>query len=253
MQSKPFRWSQLMSAKDYRVYVANLRAIGCPEPTIEDIVRGDVDRTFSWERSQLGLDGSGSGPWSRSREMKLIGSLLGEQRPAGETAAVAQNTENTMPGNNGGGELSPIANPAQRTGGDEIGQISVLARNTEAATPAYPLFLQNVNWSALGFSADQQAAIAQVRLQFQNEIDSLNQNSSGPANQNPDDSKALAQWQTALQTANNQLRDSLGAQAYMAYEQQQYDIYYRTHGTSLKGWEMWEAGNFNPDASSVSQ
>ena len=93
----PFRWSQLMSAKDYGLYIANLRAIGCPEATIEDIVRGDTDRAFSWERSQLGLDGSGAGPWSRSREMQLVASLLGGQPPVG-TTTLAQSTENPTEG-----------------------------------------------------------------------------------------------------------------------------------------------------------
>src|SRR5690242_2153198 len=40
-QTESFRWSQITSTKDYRLYIANLRAIGCPEVTIEDIVRGD--------------------------------------------------------------------------------------------------------------------------------------------------------------------------------------------------------------------
>ena len=74
---EPFHWSQLEAPNSYQTYIANLRAIGCPEPTIEDIVRGDAARTFSWERSQLGLDGSGAGPWSRSRELQLVASLLG--------------------------------------------------------------------------------------------------------------------------------------------------------------------------------
>ena len=46
-----------MSGKDYRVYIANLHAVGCPEATIEDIVRGDTERAFAWERNQLSLDG----------------------------------------------------------------------------------------------------------------------------------------------------------------------------------------------------
>lgn len=36
-----FHWSQVESA-DYRTYIANLRAIGCPESTIRDIIVADV-------------------------------------------------------------------------------------------------------------------------------------------------------------------------------------------------------------------
>lgn len=41
-----FQWAQLESG-DYRVYIANLRAIGCPEETIRDIVTADVEELFS--------------------------------------------------------------------------------------------------------------------------------------------------------------------------------------------------------------
>jgi hypothetical protein len=217
MESEPFRWSRLESTKDYRIYVANLRAIGCPEATLEDIVRGDADRAYSWERNQLGLDEAGAGPWSRSREMQLVASLLGGQLPT-EAAASAQSTGNSIEENSGG----------------EVAQTPVPSQGAKAEAPSYPLFLQNANWSALGFDADQQAAIAQVRQQFLGEINGLNQNPNDSAGQNsnpaiPSSSNPapLTQWQTALQNADNQLRDLLGGQGYMAYEQRQYYAWYQ--------------------------
>ena len=222
-ESKSFEWSRLTSAKDYRLYVANLRAIGCPESTIEDIVRGDTDRAFSWERSQLSLDGSGTGPWSQARETQLVASLLGGQ--PGETTTLTQGAGNPM-GANSGGEVVQTPEPSQSSG---------------AGAPRYPLFLQNVNWSALGFTADQQAAIAQVRQQFQNEFSGASQSSGDTANRNagtasssdapshpdPSSTAALTQWQMASQNAANQLQTLLGAQGYAAYEQQQYYAWYQ--------------------------
>jgi hypothetical protein len=41
-----FRWAQL-EAEDYRAYIARLRAIGCPEQTIRDIVIADVDKLLA--------------------------------------------------------------------------------------------------------------------------------------------------------------------------------------------------------------
>ncbi len=38
-------WETVESA-DYREYIANLRAIGCPEETIRDIIRADVNKLF---------------------------------------------------------------------------------------------------------------------------------------------------------------------------------------------------------------
>lgn len=40
-----FHWSEIESA-DYRVYMANLRGISCPQRTIRDIIVADVDQVF---------------------------------------------------------------------------------------------------------------------------------------------------------------------------------------------------------------
>ena len=41
-----FRWDQVES-DDYRAYIARLRAIGCPEQTIRDLVIADIDKLFA--------------------------------------------------------------------------------------------------------------------------------------------------------------------------------------------------------------
>jgi hypothetical protein len=43
--ARVFDWQTLESA-DYRTYIANLRAIGCPEETLRDIIRADVKKLF---------------------------------------------------------------------------------------------------------------------------------------------------------------------------------------------------------------
>ena len=213
--AQPFRWSQLEPGKDYRAYIANLRAIGCPESTVEDIVRGDAERTFAWERQQLNLDGTGSGPWSKSSEMELVADLLGQQHRT-EEATVQTASDSTRSDNN-----------------------EVAMTSSAQNSPSYPLFLQNPNWTALGFTSDQQAVIARVRQQFESEISGVNQNPA-EATRSPDKAsrtgslpspnpgnQPLTQWQKALGNADNQLRDLLGAQGYMAYEQQQYNQWYQ--------------------------
>lgn len=47
-----FDWQQVES-EDYRTYVKNLRAIGCPEQTIRDIVAADVLQAFSARRAEV--------------------------------------------------------------------------------------------------------------------------------------------------------------------------------------------------------
>lgn len=145
-EPKPFRWSQLESLNDYRIFLANLRAIGCPEPTVEDIVRGDTERAFSFKRRQLNLDGSGTGPWSAWRETQLVANLLGEP------LAVAAPTEQSPARD--GMPLPP---------------------------PSYPLVMQSVDLDALGLNEDQKQVIARIRQQFTDAIGGTNQNPDDPA------------------------------------------------------------------------
>src|SRR5688572_23418152 len=41
-----FHWREV-GAADYRQYIANLRAVGCPEPIIQDIIQADVNQLFA--------------------------------------------------------------------------------------------------------------------------------------------------------------------------------------------------------------
>jgi hypothetical protein len=211
----PFRWTQLDSKNDYRQFIANLRAVGCPESTIEDIVGGNVERAFAWKRAQMAVDDSGTGPWSRISEMALVGSLLG--KPA---AAVSPGSPQIA--QNGAASTQPEADNG--------------AAAPSSSGPAYPLFLaDNANWSSLGFDASEQAAIGQARQQFLNEINGANSASSGSSSQNngstpstpdPNDPAVLQQWQKALQDANDTLQASLGSQDFATYEMQEYYEWY---------------------------
>jgi hypothetical protein len=60
--NEPFNWAQAESA-DYRVYLANLRGIGCPESTVRDILIADVDDLFSGRVKTL-VDGVSGQFWN---------------------------------------------------------------------------------------------------------------------------------------------------------------------------------------------
>jgi hypothetical protein len=47
-----FEWSSLEST-DYRTYIANLRRIHCPEPTIRDLIIADVKKMYAAERKRV--------------------------------------------------------------------------------------------------------------------------------------------------------------------------------------------------------
>ena len=182
VESKPFHWSQLLSKNDdYRDFVANLRAAGCPEPTVEDIVRGDAERAFYAKRAELNVDGTASGPWSASAQIQLVAYLLGRS-PAKEMAA----------------NLAPPSPAVHRR------------RPSPVQTVSMPIVMQNIDLAALGLNNDQQQAIAEVRQNFLEQV--------GGTNPNPKDPAFLARWQQAQMEADTRLRATLGYQVYMEYQ-----------------------------------
>lgn len=61
-----FDWNAVESA-DYKKYIANLRAIGCPEETIRDIIIADVNKLFEPRRKALRPAGEGFKFWKSGR------------------------------------------------------------------------------------------------------------------------------------------------------------------------------------------
>lgn len=51
-QCPPFQWDQIEAA-DYRQYVANLRAVGCPEEVLQDILRADLNHQYAERREAI--------------------------------------------------------------------------------------------------------------------------------------------------------------------------------------------------------
>ena len=225
-ESKPFCWSQLDAGNDYRAYIANLRAIGCPESTIGDIVGGNVARAFAWKRTQLRIDDSGTGPWSRISEQALVDNLLGRQ-PSAAAAATVNAGEATTPSGTGA---------------------TADAASASSEEPTYPLFLsEKVNWSQMGFDAGEQAAIAHARQQFLSDVNvpesgsgSAAQPNEGNTGSSANDPGYIQRWQNALQTANDNLQMELGNQDFATYEMQQYYAWFQPQAVANKN-----GGNLN--------
>ena len=49
---KRFNW-ELVESSDYKQYIVNLRSVGCPEETIRDIIRADVNRLYDEKKRQV--------------------------------------------------------------------------------------------------------------------------------------------------------------------------------------------------------
>lgn len=144
--STPFRWSQLVSRNDYKAFVANLRASGCPEQTVEEIVYGDLNVVFDQMHRRLGIDGNTPGTWSDESQMKLAAYLLGQALP------------------------------------QEVAKTAPRPHKPESNLPLQtPLVMQDVDVKTLGLSDDQVQAIASVRQDFLNQTDGSDQDTNTPA------------------------------------------------------------------------
>jgi hypothetical protein len=69
-QTNDFHWSQLEST-NYQQYINNLRAVGCPEGTIKDIILTDVMRLYAQRRGQFYHNGRPFNYWETDDYRKL--------------------------------------------------------------------------------------------------------------------------------------------------------------------------------------
>lgn len=77
-KTNQFRWSQIEST-DYREYIANLRKVGCPEPTIRDIIITDIMRLYAARRGQFYHNGREFKFWETDEKRKLKAKQLEER------------------------------------------------------------------------------------------------------------------------------------------------------------------------------
>jgi hypothetical protein len=59
---EPFTWHRV-EAEDYHKYVANLRAIGCPEETVQDIIYNDVTKVYAEKLRALSRQNASGEYW----------------------------------------------------------------------------------------------------------------------------------------------------------------------------------------------
>ena len=198
-EPEPFRWSQL-DAKDYHVYVKNLRAIGCPEPTVRAIVTADVDAVYRNYGQQL-----------KANLSKLENGSL-------STQLGSFNSERAMKA-----ELQQLPDEEASKINDLLGLKPAPAQTTVAsasdANVSVPLVLQNVDVGALNLNDDQKQAIAGLRQDFLQQI--------GGTNQDPNDPAYLARWQKAQVDADNMLMGTLGNEAYTKYQLMGYQMTFK--------------------------
>lgn len=193
--AKPFRWVSIEST-NYRIYIANLRGIECPEQTIRDLITADVDASlYSPRRDQLKERMEGkikAAPEGavfaqeeykrdleqlKTEESALIASLLGTQSSEPSAGAIAT------------GYRPRAANP-----------------------PEMPLVFQDVDPAALHLTDAQVAIINGIKQDFLQQI--------GGMNQDPNDPAYRQKWMPAQRQADDMLKGMLGSTFVQNYELQ---------------------------------
>jgi hypothetical protein len=172
----PFRWNQLDS-KDYHIYVKNLRAIGCPEPTVRAIVAADVHSVYKIFGDQI--------------EKKLsdlsVGSWTNQLVLAGSEQALKSDLQH-LPDE----EAAKIA--------DLLGESPISSDHPASVVAAIPmvapLALQPLDFAAVKLDPQQIQAINDLRQSFIAKIGGSNQDTNNLAYQKL--------WQQ-LQTENDEI------------------------------------------------
>ena len=184
-----FQWSQIESP-DYLTYIANLRGIDCPEPTIRDIISADVENLFEQKRREL--RGRGLSPLDLDRELEALRQQQGDLlvRLLGAQNGLAQ--AGSSPGANGAPETS--ATPAHLP-------------TLQKVTPV-PIVLLTPDPS-LNLTASQKEDWEYLTNEFITAI--------GGLNQNPNDPEYLSRWKKALLESNERARVFFGDEAYLKF------------------------------------
>ena len=232
-EARPFRWSQIESG-DYRTYIANLRGIGCPEQTIRDLVKADVDSLYASRRQPLEEKLATSGVAGRTTIQREL-QELGNQEASAVTALLAApptapNTSSAPPvealasGSVGkepaGSTLMPLgsanAAPSASTLNMRTSQAALeatpsgAARQASPAAISLPLVFHEIDPSVVNLSPQQAQVVNDLRQKFIQNV--------GGLNQDPNDPAYSQRWQASQPQADLDLCGMLGINAFQSYQ-----------------------------------
>jgi hypothetical protein len=229
---KPIRWSQIEAA-DYPTYIANLRAIGCPEHTIRDIITADVDSQYVAQRRPLEAKLAASAAAGRfgteaelralrDQEASAIAALLGTAPAAAETASAqaeisasssvrqtpsdAAVTSQALQSSSPSGREPSVLGPCVMLGFPPSGS----AGQKPSAPVSLPLVFHELDPSVLTLSSQQQQVVNDLRQKFIQEV--------GGPNQDPNDPAYAQRWQESEPEADFDLWTMLGINAFQAHQ-----------------------------------
>jgi len=222
-EPRPFRWSQLESP-DYGVYVANLRAIGCPEQTIREIISADLADLYAAKREESGENGpvatnlppsaTAAAQQLQKQQTEVLAQLLGPDAgrmsaPAAPKATVAAAP---MPMTSAAPTRPVAADSTPAVAGSDPAARAKPAPGSARSTPepSMPIVFTPVDPASLGLNPDQVATVKQIQQNFMQSI--------GGASADPSSPEYWGRWQRAQPTADEMVWTLLGQQVFNALQ-----------------------------------
>jgi hypothetical protein len=232
-EARPFRWSQIESA-NYRTYIANLRGIGCPEQTICDLVKSDLDSLYASRRQPLEDKLATIGVAERTALQRALQELANQEASAVRALLAAPLTAaNTTSASSA---VTPPSGSVRQESADvtsmplssqyaapsasplnmRTSQAAVEAtpssgsRQAPSAVISLPLAFHEIDPSVVNLSPLQAQVVNDLRQKFIQDI--------GGLNQDPNDPAYGARWQASQPQADLDLCGMLGSNAFQSYQ-----------------------------------
>jgi hypothetical protein len=191
----PFHWSQLESS-DYATYIANLRAIGCPEQTVREIISADVDDSYASRREPLLKIIAAGGP---AGDVDQTQAALTQLRS--EEAAVIRNLFGIPNSTNAPAVAAYVPAPGKR--------VRSAAPVVEETNAVMPLVFQAVDTNLVKLTPAQLQSIGEVRQTFMTDL-GTNLDVNSP--------EYFKRWQAAQKQSDSLLGGMIGRQAQLNYK-----------------------------------
>jgi hypothetical protein len=182
----PFLWSQLQ-APDFPGYIERLRSAKCPESTIRDIIKGELDEIYAKKQGEL---------LRRRGELDPQRLTLASQKEVNALALEEDRLLKQLLGLSDSGEAAVAGadSPTAHQPASALEQVQL------SQPLAFPLVFQELDTSAVSLTPVQQGLMEQLKANFMSQV--------GP---NTQDEEYERRWKKAQYAADLQLRTTLGA------------------------------------------
>ncbi|HSI16019.1 MAG TPA: hypothetical protein VK961_28480 [Chthoniobacter sp.] len=210
-----FQWSQLLAGDD-ESYAQNLRAIGCPESTIRDIITAAIARRFDQKRQEI-VTANKRGRMNVTTMQTALAQSWQEQNqainggPEGTRAEAPRTSASdpAAPTSLHSSDRAPVAATA-------TGVPSTIRATSSGGISGYPNIHMPLALSdppeSLGLSDAQKSAAAQVANTFTDAV--------AKSNLDPADPAYHQLWQDSQQSADDMLRAKIGQDAFVKWQLQ---------------------------------